>query len=75
MSYAPAANASVLAGLSRVTGFSLLSRLADMAELRRQRRALARLDANQLADIGVTVHEVETEIARPVWDAPVHWFK
>ncbi|MDP7151739.1 MAG: DUF1127 domain-containing protein [Paracoccaceae bacterium] len=75
MSYAPAASATFLAGLTRVTGFSIFTRLNEMAELRRQRRALAELDAYALADIGVTADEAETESARPVWDAPVHWHK
>lgn len=41
--------------------------------LRRQRRALAKLDASQLADIGVSDAEAAQEAARPVWDVPQHW--
>lgn len=35
-----------------------------------QRRALARLDANALADIGLTRAQAQTEAARPIWDLP-----
>ncbi|MFN3210997.1 MAG: DUF1127 domain-containing protein [Roseovarius sp.] len=42
--------------------------LFDMLELRRQRRALARLDDHALADIGLTREEAEAEARRPVWD-------
>lgn len=41
--------------------------------LARQRRALNRLDALRLADIGVTGEAARREAARPVWDAPAHW--
>lgn len=38
--------------------------------LRRQRRVLAGLSAEQLADIGVSAQAAATEAARPVWDLP-----
>jgi len=47
--------------------------LLDYMALRRQRRALAQLDSDGLADIGVTRSEAETEAKRPIWDAPSHW--
>ncbi len=39
----------------------------------RQRRALARLDATRLADIGLTASQARAEAARPFWDAPEYW--
>lgn len=50
-----------------------LSQLAAMMRLARQRHALGTLDADQLADIGLTAKEAETEAARPFWDVPCHW--
>jgi uncharacterized protein YjiS (DUF1127 family) len=50
-----------------------LAMLARMAETRRQRRALARLDARALDDIGVSPAEARAEAARPAWDAPARW--
>lgn len=47
--------------------------LLDYMALHRQRRALARLDAADLADIGLTRAQAEAEAKRPVWDAPEHW--
>lgn len=41
--------------------------------LYRQRRALAALDSDRLADLGLTRAEAESEAKRPVWDAPRHW--
>ncbi|MEZ5754017.1 MAG: DUF1127 domain-containing protein [Paracoccaceae bacterium] len=41
--------------------------------LRRQRLALARLDARLLADIGLTPDAARIESERPLWDAPAHW--
>ena len=47
--------------------------LSAMASLARQRRALARLDADRLADIGLSRLEADAEAARPAWDAPRVW--
>jgi len=44
--------------------------VALMRAAHRQRRALARLEAAALADIGITPAEARTEAARPVWDLP-----
>lgn len=41
--------------------------LAARAERGRQRRALRRLDAAQLKDIGLTPDDVEQEIHQPFW--------
>ena len=43
--------------------------------LYRQRRQLRALDARMLDDIGCSRAEAETEAARPVWDALLHWRK
>lgn len=44
-------------------------------DLYRQRRALASMDKAQLMDLGLTREEAEIEAARPIWDAPQHWFR
>lgn len=49
--------------------------LTDLAELARQRRALARLDADRLDDLGLSHDEARTEAARPIWDVPGTWIK
>ena len=54
---------------------SLLVRLKYLAALARSRRALARLDAHLLADIGLTEAEAGREAARPRWDAPDAWLR
>ena len=40
----------------------------------RERRALSRLDAHLLRDIGKSPSEAAYEAARPFWDAPNRWF-
>lgn len=52
---------------------SILSMIAQWHGLARQRRALARLDADQLKDVGLTAEMAQKEAARPVWDAPANW--
>ena len=49
------------------------ARLLRMAEIYRQRRALAALDQHALDDIGVTRTQAQAEARRPVWDAPDTW--
>lgn len=39
----------------------------------RTRRALARLDADALADIGVSAKCAAKEAAKPIWDVPANW--
>lgn len=51
-----------------------LHRIPKMVALHRQRRQLAQLDDRALRDIGLTREEARSEAARPVWDAPAHWF-
>lgn len=47
--------------------------LATALSIWRERRALARLDATGLDDIGRTAREADIEARRPVWDAPNRW--
>ena len=39
----------------------------------RSRRALARLDAHGLRDVGLSARAAEDEAKRPFWDSPAHW--
>jgi uncharacterized protein YjiS (DUF1127 family) len=50
-----------------------LARIRAAADVWRQRRALARLDPERLADLGLTEKEAHVESSRPFWDAPGHW--
>lgn len=47
--------------------------LSEMMATYRQRRALARLDAAALEDLGLTREEALAESQRPFWDLPVRW--
>ncbi len=47
--------------------------LLDLFSLYRQRRALARLDAHALQDVGLTHAEADREAHRGFWDVPDHW--
>ncbi|MCK0142696.1 DUF1127 domain-containing protein [Aliiroseovarius sp. F20344] len=53
--------------------FSPLTWVANMLETRRERQALAELDAYRLEDIGLTEAEAHREATRPLWDVPAHW--
>ncbi|MEO9685371.1 MAG: DUF1127 domain-containing protein [Tateyamaria sp.] len=52
-------------------GFSLLTALSVW----RSRRALARLDAHALNDIGISAKRAAQEAAKPIWDVPTTWRK
>lgn len=52
---------------------SLASRIAHALDVARSRRALARLDAALLDDIGLTERQARNEANRPAWDAPHSW--
>ncbi len=52
-----------------------LRRLARLAAVARERRALAGLSDHLLDDVGLTRAEAQREAARPVWDAPEHWHR
>lgn len=49
--------------------------LSDLMAIRRQRRALSRLEDAQLRDIGVTAAQARKEARRPPWDVPHHWLR
>lgn len=51
----------------------LLTLVLSLLALRRQRRALAALDAARLRDIGITADEARAEAARRLWDVPPGW--
>ncbi len=57
----------------RTFSFSVALRfLGQMAETRRQRLALAKLDDTRLADIGITHGQAHAEVTRPARDVPAH---
>ena len=56
------------AGIGKAFG-----RLSDMIALSRQRSELAALDAERLADLGLTCKEAKAEARRKPWDVPAHW--
>lgn len=51
----------------------LAPRFSTWAALRRQRARLARLDAEALADIGLTRADAQSEARLPFWDVPPGW--
>lgn len=52
---------------------SIVDIIARTYGLWRSRRALARLTAAQLKDVGVSPSEARNEANRPVWDVPANW--
>jgi uncharacterized protein YjiS (DUF1127 family) len=60
---------------TRGTFADLIARLQLGLVARAQRKALARLDAAALADIGVSPAQAEIEAARPLWDVPSNWLR
>ena len=53
----------------------VIARLFNLRDLSRSRGALARLSAEQLADIGLPPEVAAYEAERPIWDAPSHWLR
>ncbi|MCB1788585.1 MAG: DUF1127 domain-containing protein [Gammaproteobacteria bacterium] len=51
----------------RLRGFA--ARLAQIEQRRRQRQALARLDARLLRDVGISVQQAAREVRKPLWRA------
>ena len=51
----------------------IVTRLVSALSLHRQRRALSKLDAGQLADLGLTESPARAEAARAAWDVPPSW--
>lgn len=56
-----------------VSGLPFLTALRFAIALRRQRAALAKLNAVALQDLGLSRDEALQEAARPVWDVPASW--
>ena len=54
---------------------SLARFIALAFETKRQRRALANLDANTRHDLGLSQEQINVELARPVWDVPQSWLR
>ena len=52
-----------------------VARLWAALALRRQRAHLAELPDDLLDDIGLTREQARHEAARPLWDAPGHWYR
>ena len=50
-----------------------LPRLSALLALHRQRRALSRMDAARLDDLGLSAEEARREPGKPIWDIPAHW--
>jgi uncharacterized protein YjiS (DUF1127 family) len=50
-----------------------LARLVQLHGLALQRRALRKLSAEQLADVGITKKDAAIEGQRAFWDAPETW--
>lgn len=50
-----------------------LPTLGTLLDVWKSRRALARLDARQLDDIGISADRAERESAKPIWDVPTTW--
>ena len=57
----------------RYRHLSLLARFQQLVATHRSRRALARLDARLLRDVGLTQDDARCEVQRPFWDVPLHW--
>lgn len=51
----------------------VLKKINNRIAVRRTRKALARLDAHLLRDIGLSVEEARREAERGLWDTPVDW--
>ncbi|WP_299353689.1 DUF1127 domain-containing protein [uncultured Shimia sp.] len=66
---------ALIATLGRHVGLSSRKTpsIGQMAALRRQRKALVRLDDAALRDMGLTRSDVEQEAKRAMWDVPANW--
>lgn len=51
----------------------LLARLHSIVMVTRTRRALAKLEPHELADIGLSAAQAQREAKRSIWDAPQSW--
>lgn len=62
-----------LSPLFALPRFDILATVSNWASIARQRHALAQLDSDALADLGLTREMAEKEAQRPFWDAPNNW--
>lgn len=52
---------------------SIFTKITDALALYSERRRLAAMPAERLADMGITQAEAQAEAKREFWDAPDHW--
>ena len=70
---ASATNTAIIAGAVSARRPGLLKSVTNMVQLSKERRALAALDADTLADIGISRSDAMAEASRTAWDAPDYW--
>ena len=63
------------AGLASSRSTSRAAAALNAIQLWRSRRALARLDARMLEDLGVSAEAAAAEASRSPWDVPAYWGK
>lgn len=73
MAQKSAAMLRVVTGQGIVPRPGWIERILTMFDVRKTRIDLSRLTDEQLRDVGLTRDDVETELARPIWDVPPHW--
>ena len=66
---------ALIASLGRNFGLSApkVPSFGQMAALRRQRKALVRLDDTALRDMGLSRSDAQIEARRAAWDVPANW--
>jgi uncharacterized protein YjiS (DUF1127 family) len=52
---------------------AVFNAISTLREVAKQRRALGKLDASRLEDLGITAHAAKAEADKPFWSAPNHW--
>ena len=62
-------------GAQTIGSKSFFARVLMAHDAWRQRRALSRLDASALRDIGLTKAQADAEAKKPLWDVPAHWLR
>jgi len=72
-SHTHASHPSLIICAPAASSTTLLQRIKSAIAIARSRRALAKLDADGLADVGLTREQAQIEANRSVWDAPSHW--
>ena len=71
MSFITSRNSAIIHTTTSKTSF--VAYLVCMVMLRRQRKALLNLNADQLDDIGISAQDAPAEAAQPIWNVPAHW--